>query len=311
MKRIAFGCMLSLLLWGTGCGPTYPKATLTESLTHLCKKEYNIDVSVQVVGKTLGVYVPLEKLFDSTLRLSPEVGNQLDGVILATSRVVLSTDDPPDFYVVVAEDKRIPGVELRLVRYTQDIRRLNYGDLSRSEYTKRMVFEFGLGLGIFSGEEHAFHLEEVKLEQFLATQMAQRIKARLDEQTELQKDIEVRSVRGEFVPSYPTGNEGPAGRFVITLEAQELGMSLWETQEKTDEKKVLTSALVVILEVLKGYRFTAFDSVELKTPFLNHTLILSREILELYRQKKVDLSELLLPNPFNLSPHDAELILKK
>lgn len=301
MKRIAFYCMLFLSLWGTGCGPTYPKITLSESLIRLCKEEYNVDVSVQIAGKTLGVYVPLEKLFDSTLRLSPDVGSQLDGVILATSRVVLSTDDPPDFYVVVAQDKRIPGVELRLVRYVQDIRRLNYGDLSRNEYTKRMIFEFGLGLGIFSGEEQAFHLEEIKLEQFLAVQMAQRMKAKFDEEKELQGGLEIKSVRGEFIPS----------RFVITLEAQEFATTPWEIEETTDEKRVLASALEVVLEVLKGYRFDAFDGVELKTPFLNHTFVLSREILELYRHGKVDLSELLLPNPFNLSPHDAELILKK
>lgn len=310
MRRIVFFCILPLLLWETGCGSTYPKATLAESLIRLCKEEYDMDVSVQMAGKTLGVYVPLEKLFDSTLRLSPEVGDQLDGVILATSRVVLSTDDPPDFYVVVAEDKRIPGVELRLIRYVQDIRRLYYGSLSRNEYTKRMLFEFGLGLGIFTGEEHAFHLEEIKFEKFLAAQMAQRMKARLDEERELLRGMEIRSVRGEFIAPDPM-ERNASGRFVITLEAQELGVPLWEIQERPDERRVLTTALEVLLEVLKGYRFTAFDSVELKTPFLKQPFILSGEILELYRRKKVDLSELLLPNPFNLSPHDAELILKK
>ncbi len=298
----------------SGCGPTYPKETLTSSLVALCQKEYGVEVSVQIVGKTLAVYVPLEKLFDSTLRLSPEVGEKLDGVILATSRVVLSTDNPPDFYVVVARDKRIPGVELKLIRYIQDIRRLNYGDLSRSEYTKRMLFEFGLGLGIFQGEEH-FHIEEVRLGQFLADQIAQRIKTRIEEDPETKKEVRVKAARGKFIPGDSLGpsEEASWGRFTFVIDAEMEGLDLWETlqHEKEHEKKILVASLEVILEVVRGYRFASFDGVEIKTPFLKHSFVLSREVLELYRHKKIDLSTLLLPNDFNLSPHDAELLLKK
>lgn len=267
----------------------------------LCQKEYGIDVSVQIVGKTIGVQVPLEKLFDSTLKLSPEVGDTLDGVVLATSRAVLSTDDPPDFYVVVARDKRIPGVELKLIRYVQDIRQLNYGNVSRDEYTKRMLFEFGLGLGIFEGEGERFHLDEVTLEGFLADQMAQRIKSRLEGATDLKNSLEVRSIRGEFISS----------SFLLTLDVQKRDIDLWESLGSGEEKEILEAALSEVLEVLQGYHFTAFEKVEIRTPFLTHAVVLERDLLELYRRKKINLSELLLPNDFNFSPRDAELLLKQ
>lgn len=297
--------ILFLLLAGIGCGPSYPKNELAESLIRLCKEEYGVDVSVQIVGKTLGVYIPLEKLFDSTLRLSPDVGDQLDGVVLATSRVVLSTNDPPDFYVIVAQDKRIPGVELKLTRYVQDIRRLNYQDLSRGEFTKRMLFEFGIDLGIFQEGGKGFHLEEVKLEQFLARQMAHRIRTRLDAEGLLTGTLELKSIKGEFIPSLSQG------RFVMTLSMQRQGIHLWGALEEKTERKILHSVIAEILEVLRGYRFSAFDSVEISAPFLTHPLILGRDVLELYRRKKIGLSELLLPNHLHLSPHDAELLLKQ
>ena len=300
MKRFVPLFLLLLFGVGPGCGPTYPKNELAPSLAHLCKEEYGIDVSVQIVGKTIGVQVPLEKLFDSTLKLSPEVGDKLDGVILATSRVVLSTTDPPDFYVVVARDKRIPGVELKLTRYVQDIRRLNYGDLSRNEYTKRMLFEFGLGLGIFEKDDH-FHLDEVTLEKFLAEQTAQRIRSHLDDEKELKKELEVKSVQGTYL----------SRRFVFNLDVQKKGIGLWGSLGSEEEKKTLEAALSVIMEVLRGYHFEAFESVEIRTPFLTHAVVLEKNVLELYRRKKINLSELLLPNDFNLSAHDVELFLKK
>ncbi|MBI4436074.1 MAG: hypothetical protein HY590_01455 [Candidatus Omnitrophica bacterium] len=313
MKRfvLLMGCMLFL----AGCSPTYPKHQLIASLTELCKKEYGVDVSVQIAGKTLGVMVPLEKLLDSTLKLSPDVGDKLDGVILATSRVVLSTDHPLDFYVVVAQDKRIPGIELRLTRYIQDIRRLNYGDLSRTEYTKRMLLDFGIGLGVFSGKEEPFHLEEVRMEQFLATQIARRIKTAFEEESQLKEGFEIKTVHGKFLPHQEAadwgGKEKRFGRFVITLEARERLMGLLETLGSEDEERLLGASLEGILDVLQGYHFSAFDSVEIKLPFLDHSFILGRDVLELYRRKKIGLAQLLSPNNFNLPSYDAELLLKK
>ncbi len=312
MKRLSF--LLGVVLFLSGCGPTYPKAGMAQSVIQLCKKEYGADVSVQVVGKTIAVYLPLEKLLDSTLKLSPEVGEKLDGVILATSRAVLSTDDPPDFYVVIAQDSRIPGVELRLTRYIQDIRRLNYGDLSRNEYTKRMLLDFGLGFNLTPEGNKSIRPEEVKLEQFLATQIARRIKTALDEESSFKNIVEIKSVQGKFAPvnsATDWGRKEKQGRFVIYVDAREHQAGLLEPLGIPDKEKILGASLGVILEVIQGYHFTRFDGVELHASFLEKPVILARDLLELYRKKKIGLSDLLSPNQFNLSPHDAELLLKK
>jgi len=99
----------------SSCGPTYPKDSLVPSIVALCKKEYGVDASVQIAGKTLGVYLPLEKLLDSTLQIPLEARDKLDDVVLATSRAALSTDSPIDFYVVIAQDnlvKKIVGLNI-------------------------------------------------------------------------------------------------------------------------------------------------------------------------------------------------------
>ncbi len=306
--------ILVLSLWVSGCGPTYPRDTLSDSLVQLCRKEYGVDVTVKRVGNTLGVHVPLEKLFDSTLQLSPEVvGNQLNSVVLSTSRVVLSTNDPPDFYVIVAQDTRIPGIELKLIRYVQDIRRLHYYDISRSEFDKRGLFELGLGLGIFrdkKGED--FFLEEVRLEDFLARQMAHRIRSGVGEDERLRGKIELRSAAGEFM-SYPSfrAEQPLSGKFMLSLEMEKRSTDLWGEMKPEDEERILTLVLEVVLKVLRGYQFEGYDTVEIKTSFLGQPLILDRKLLELYRKKKIRLGDLLLPKNFNLPSHDPELLFKQ
>ena len=58
---------LSLL---TGCHvASYPEDKVISSIQEICKKEYNIEnVEVKIVGKTIGVLLPLKKLFTMDVR---------------------------------------------------------------------------------------------------------------------------------------------------------------------------------------------------------------------------------------------------
>lgn len=152
-------CGLSfLLLFAAGCEQSYPEARLHQSLKDICKAEYRIDhVESKVVGKTLGVYLPLEKLFSSDfeeiltggkvkdisslLQIAPETLDKVEDVLFSTSRVILSTDKPIDFYVLKATDTEITGISLILVGYVQDIKRVRFWDISRTEYRKRVYHD--------------------------------------------------------------------------------------------------------------------------------------------------------------------------
>lgn len=150
---------LSLLFLVSGCGPTsYPEEKIQASLQEICRKEYGIDhIEVKIVGKTMGVYLPLEKLFSadfeeilargkikdisSLLQIAPETLDKVEDVLFSTSRVILSTDRPIDFYVLNATDTQLTGITLILVGYVQDIKRVRFWDIPRSEYRKRVYHD--------------------------------------------------------------------------------------------------------------------------------------------------------------------------
>lgn len=142
----------------SGCEHSYPEEKIHHHLQEICLKEYGIErVDIKIVGKTMGVYLPLQKLFStdieeilasgrvqdmaSLLQLSPEALDQVEDVLFSTSRVILSTEKPLDFYVLKATDTESTGITLMLVGYVQDIKRVRFWDIPRSEYRKRVFHD--------------------------------------------------------------------------------------------------------------------------------------------------------------------------
>lgn len=128
------------------------------ALKEICKKEYGVErVEMKIVGKTMGVYLPLEKIFStdfeeilasgkikdisSLLQISPEALDTVEDVLFSTSRVILSSDKPIDFYVLKATDTSLTGITLILVGYVPDIKRVRFWDISRTEYRKRVYHD--------------------------------------------------------------------------------------------------------------------------------------------------------------------------
>ncbi|MDD5436217.1 MAG: hypothetical protein PHX20_01600, partial [Candidatus Omnitrophica bacterium] len=125
----------------SGCGPTYPKEEFAESIVRVCKKEYKIDVKVATVGKTVVIYAPLQELWDPMFALTKRAGDELNDIILTVSRVSLSTDADYNFYVVIAHDVRIPEIQIIIVKSVLDVKRFMLNDISRGEFSKRMLID--------------------------------------------------------------------------------------------------------------------------------------------------------------------------
>lgn len=155
------------MVLGSGCLPrvSYPADKLKDAIAEICRKEYGIEnVDVKVVGQTLGVYLPLKKLFsadfkeaavtgkvrnlESLFEPSPEALEKVEDVLFAISRVILSTDRPLDFYILQATDTEKTGMQLNLFGYINDIKRVRVSDISRSEYRKRVVHELKLNRAV-------------------------------------------------------------------------------------------------------------------------------------------------------------------
>jgi len=143
----------------SGCDKaSYPEAFVESSIKEICEKEYKIQgVEVKFAGRTIGVFLPLKKLFvtdlkqevlsgnvgnlDSLFEPDPEAMDQLENVLFTISRVLLSSDKPIDFYILQATDVESTGLQLALTGYVADIRRVRLWDISRTEYRKRVLHE--------------------------------------------------------------------------------------------------------------------------------------------------------------------------
>ncbi len=158
-KRLGF-CFffLTAILFFSGCGVTYPEATLHQSLRDLAKKEYGIDrIEIESVGTTLGVFLPLKQVFVSDFKEALMTGkvkdinalfeptkeamDKIEDLMFSVSRVIINTDKKVDFYYLQATDVEKTGMQIVLYGYKEDFKKLRFWDISRDEYRKRVIHE--------------------------------------------------------------------------------------------------------------------------------------------------------------------------
>jgi hypothetical protein len=155
--------LLSLAL--CGCTQTYPADRVRESIQEICQKEYRVEnVQVKIVGNTIGVFIPMKKIFDTDFKEAlasgriaqmenlfqptPEALDQVEDVLFSISRVLLSTDLKLQFYILQATDMEQTGLQLVLTGYVDDIKRVRLWDISREEYRRRVLHELKLNRAV-------------------------------------------------------------------------------------------------------------------------------------------------------------------
>jgi hypothetical protein len=157
-----FFVISSLVLYSavfSGCGPvTYPEARCKAALQEIALKEYKIPhIEVEFVGTTLGVFLPLDKLFASDLKEAlmsgkvtdmeslfqptEEAIDKVEDILFSMSRIMLSTDKKIDFYYLQATDVEKSGMDLTFIGQIDDLKRVRFWDIPRSEYRKRIVHD--------------------------------------------------------------------------------------------------------------------------------------------------------------------------
>jgi len=150
----------AMSLWAlSGCGSaTYPEARCKEALQEIALKEYKIPhIEVEFVGTTLGVFLPLDKLFAADLKESlmsgkvtdmeslfqptEEAIDKVENILFSMSRIMLSTDKKIDFYYLQATDIEKSGMDLTFIGQIDDLKRVRFWDIPRSEYRKRIIHD--------------------------------------------------------------------------------------------------------------------------------------------------------------------------
>ncbi|MFH1847798.1 MAG: hypothetical protein ABH825_01105 [Candidatus Omnitrophota bacterium] len=328
MKRIlrlcAVCCALSLL---AGCGPTYPKGTVPESIKKICKKEYDVEVEVKIEGRTLAVYLPAKELFDAVFNLGQEASKKINNVILGISRVALSTDQKVDFYILIAQDPEMPEIEIVYIRYVDDVKRFLLGDVSRDDYGRRAVIalktptyaererilrELFEKLNLKDSEELVkeyieekpvstmgeigywdgkFYLKEIEMGEFLAKQIEDKIKISFSSSKELARWFEVKSARGE----YSALPEGGMFNFKVDLTPRVAGLYMEsgiELGAQERKREVFRELMRVTGKTLRAYRFDDFKGIYFSTTYGD--LSVDREDAEAFRKKEIGIDDIIM-----------------
>ena len=323
LLRPLCGLAMTMLLT-TGCGEvTYPKETLKETIIKLCAEEYKMDVDVNITGKTLAIYLPLADLFSLTLSLSEGAEEKIQDVLLSASRVALSTDAEIEFYCIIAQDIRIPEIQLVVIKYVDDVKRAFYHDISRGEYFKRTIIDMNEnpqarkekaimdvfakmeveedlqkkiledffrsppasleGIGYWDGK---FYIKDITLEEFLAQQIANRIKMKFAEEDALKK-YALRMITGRFT------TEGKVKIFLITFNAESLLFVLDRDIKKPMEKEIFSNTLEIAGDVLYGYKFKDFELVDIIEKNTNARVLVSKDDMYMLKRGKLTIDGIL------------------
>jgi hypothetical protein len=313
-----------ILLFSSGCDEvTYPKEILGASLVKLCREEYSVDVDAKVIGKTLAIYIPINNLFDITLNISESAWDEVSDVLLSARRITLSTDADIRFYCVIAQDVRLPEIQLVIVSYVEDAKRILFTDISRGEYFKRTLIDinenpqakkeqaikdvFGKmeleeewqdkiledffrsppssleGTGYWQKE---FYIKDITLEEFLAQQIAHRIRLRFRKEEAMEK-YALKSVSGMFEAKDGVKN------FLISFNTESMLFIVDPAEIASAEKEIFTSAFEEMSDVIYGYKFKDFDLAELAEKSTNTKLLVSKEDMYLFKKRKLGIGSIL------------------
>ena len=325
MKNLALRlCLVIVILaLSAGCGPTYPKERLSESIVELCKKEYEVDVKVKVIDKTLAIFIPLPSLLDITLRINKKAQSMIQDVILSTSRVVLSTDANIEFYCVIAQDVRLPEIQVIVIKYVDDVKRAFFSDISRGEYFKRTLFDININpqskkekslknifekykldpefeekvledffrstpiaLEDFGYWQDRFYVKDITLPEFLAEQMASRIRMRFREDKDLSKKFLVKSTKGTYTKEFEKTI------FLINFDIK-LNEILKVMGEAEDKKIIFKNVFNEVADCLYGYKFKDFDLVKIFDKNSISRVFVSKDEIYAFKKRKLGIDAIL------------------
>lgn len=304
----------------SGCDvPTYPKDQLPNAVKEVCKDEYGMDVDVTVKGSTMGIYYPMEGLLDVGMGISEEAWDKIGNLLLIASRVVLSTDAEIKFYCVITQDIKLPELQVIIIKYIEDVKKGMYRNISRGEAFKRTLFSINLtpqakkersiekifekmgvddatrqsvledffrspptklsDIGYWRGN---FYLKEITMHEFLAAQIANRIKYDFKDNKDLSEIFKFQTAEGLFIPA--------SNSFVLKYKIQ--NQTVIDTIQELRIKEV-KAIIEVVHTVFKGYNFKDFELVVLIDLLENVQMTVDENEIYNYNKKQTDIKEII------------------
>jgi len=244
--------------------PSFKEEDIPELVKQICKNEYKLDVITQRSETTLWIYVPLTKILDKDYGikegkiLDEEMTDKLRNILNTVGRVVLSSDNAPEFFALWASDINL-GLDYILVGNVLDIKKAYAESLPFTELNKRYVMKFSVNPQAIQdtlGQHMKFY--NIRLPDFLAQQMVQRISAEFQGEG-LKKYFKVEKIDGIF------NNDA----FILEYSIKPL-LSPDKTIDVTKE------ILSTITYCVKIYDFQDFSRVEINDLVTQEKLVLNK-----------------------------------
>jgi len=302
------------------CVPTYPREKLPEAVKEVCRLEYDMNVDVSVVGDTIGIYYPMEGLLDAGLGISSEAWDGISNLILVASRVVLSTDADIKFYCVITQDARLPELQVVIIKYVGDVKRSMYRNISRNESFKRTLFSINLTpqaekersvekvftkLGVEGEAKQSvmeeffrspptklsdigywrdrFYLKNITMEEFLAAQIANRVKLDFRGEKHLDKIFDYKTSEGAFISA------GGVRSFLLKFKIADQGES---TELSNLRVKKIQEIMRIANEVVLGYKYRKFDFLAMEDQMENVRLkVIEADVYD-FNKKRLSVEEI-------------------
>lgn len=250
-----FSLTISILVYLYGClnqiEPTYKEENIPAIIKQICKDEYSLDVTTKRTPATLWIYAPLSKILHKDYGVKEnkifdeEMVEKLRNILTTIGRVVTSSDKAPEFFALVASDINI-GLDYIFIGNVLDIKKSYAGFIPWTEANRRFVVKLKITPQAI-GDATGTHLEayDIKLPDFLAEQIAQRISAQFQDEV-LKKYFKVRDSRGRFIND----------KFVFEYSIEQI---LKPDKEIDINKEILNT----ITYCIKTYEFKDFAVVEI------------------------------------------------
>lgn len=243
---------------------TYKEENIPEAVKQVCKDEYDLDVTARRTPTTLWIYIPLSKILHKDYGIKEEkifdeeMMGKLRNILTTIGRVVISSDKTPEFFALVASDIQL-GLDYIFIGNVLDIKKSYAGFIPWTEANRRFVVRLKLvpeAVGDVTGE----HLKayDIKLSDFLAEQIAQRISIQFQEES-LKKYFRIRDSRGRFL----------SDTFVFEYSIEQIS----NPEKEIDIKKEI---LNTITYCIKTYEFKDFSTVEIIDLFTQSKSVLNQ-----------------------------------
>ncbi|HNX90414.1 MAG TPA: hypothetical protein PKY78_06700 [Candidatus Omnitrophota bacterium] len=316
---MAYAICAGIMFFTSSCVPTYPKEKLPEMIKEVFRIEYSMNVDVSVEGSTLGIYYPMQGLMDENFGISKDSWDKISNLILVASRVVLSTDADIKFYCVITQDEKLPEIQVIIIKYVDDVKLGMYQSISRDESFKRTLFSVNLTpqakkertvekifdkLGL---EEKAretvldeffrssptklsdigywrdhFYLKDITLGEFLAAEIANRIKLDFREGKDLSAMFVYKFSEGYYV----SGKEKKYFLVQFNIEDSK------NASLKDMRKRKATEIVEIANEVLSGYKFQDFNYLELDDQLASVRMRVEKEKVYNFDKRKMKIEQI-------------------